>query len=198
MPGTAEFSICPNCLTVQKAATPAWHAMAERIYGGYDINHQSHGAEPRIFDSAKGSGPRSAILLRNFLDAVSLPEKGRLLDFGCANGNLLRNFHRLRPSWSLSGSELTDTWRETILALPAVEAFYSGPDPAYAGSFDVISLSHVLEHIPDPVPFLKNIARYLAGRGRILLAVPDLRQNPIDLIIADHCSHFDRNSLLTC
>ena len=38
----------------------------------YDINHQSHGAEPTIFDSAKGSGPRSLMLLRNFLDAVEL------------------------------------------------------------------------------------------------------------------------------
>jgi hypothetical protein len=34
----------------------------------YDINHQSQGAEPTIFDSAKSSGPRSLFLLRNFLE----------------------------------------------------------------------------------------------------------------------------------
>ena len=193
--GTAEFSICPNCLAVQKSVTPAWHAMAEQIYAGYDINHQSHGAEPMIFDSAKGSGPRSLILLRNFLDTAALGDEGRLLDIGCANGNLLKSFHSLRPSWKLSGSELLDTWKEVVLALPGVEHFYSGPTRLYAKPFDVISLSHVLEHVPDPIAFLKETAGYLSERGRILLATPNLRQNPIDLIIADHCTHFDEDSL---
>jgi 2-polyprenyl-3-methyl-5-hydroxy-6-metoxy-1,4-benzoquinol methylase len=194
--GTAEFCICLNCLAVQKVITPAWHAMAERIYAAYDINHQGHGAEPMIFDSAKGSGPRSLILLRNFLDAVELHPEGRLLDIGCANGNLLKSFHSLRPCWKLSGSELHDTWKDTILSLPGVEAFYSGANPPpNAGPYDVISLSHVLEHIPDPASFLKAIAGHLGPRGRILLALPNLRQNPSDLIIADHCTHFDERTL---
>jgi SAM-dependent methyltransferase len=193
--GAAEFSLCSHCLTVQKTATPAWQAMAEHVYANYDINHQSQGAEPTIFDSAKGSGPRSLILLRNFLETGELAEEGRLLDIGCSNGNLLQTFHSLRPRWKLSGAELVDQWKETVLALPGVEAFYSGPDPAYAGRFDVISLSHVLEHIPDPIPFLEAISGHLTPGGRLLLVVPNLRQNPSDLIIADHCSHFDEDSL---
>ena len=192
--GTADYAICSNCLTVQKAITPAWQAMGDRIYANYDINHQSQGVEPTIFDSAKGSGPRSLILLRNFLDIVALPERGRLLDFGCSNGNLLKSFHELRPGWKLSGAELVDQWRDTVLALPGVEAFYSGPKPTYDGKFDVISLSHVIEHIPDPVSFLKGLAGYLTPQGRILIATPNLRQNPIDLVIADHCTHFDEDS----
>lgn len=193
--GTAEYSLCSQCLAVQKTATPAWQAMAEHVYTNYDINHQSQGAEPTIFDSAKGSGPRSLILLRNFLDTGTLAEEGRLLDFGCSNGNLIRSFHSLRPRWKLSGAELVDQWKETVLALPGVEAFYSGARPAFAGRFDVISLSHVLEHIPDPIPFLEDLSGYLAPGGRLLLAVPNLRQNPSDLVIADHCSHFDEDSL---
>jgi SAM-dependent methyltransferase len=191
--GAAEYAICSQCLTVQKSSTPAWRAMADRIYANYDINHQSQGAEPTIFDSAKGSGPRSLMLLRNFLDTVTLPEEGRLLDIGCSNGNLLKSFHGLRPGWRLSGAELVDQWRETVLALPGVEGFYSGP-PAYDGKFDVISLSHVIEHIPDPVTFLQAIAGHLTPQGRILVATPNLRQNPSDLIIADHCTHFDEDS----
>ncbi|MGD9886061.1 MAG: hypothetical protein AB7F22_21760 [Reyranella sp.] len=44
-----------------------------------------------IFESAKGSGPRSLILLQNLLDIIDLPATGRLLDIGCANGTLLRS-----------------------------------------------------------------------------------------------------------
>jgi SAM-dependent methyltransferase len=193
--GAAEFSLCPRCQTVQKAVTPSWRAMVDRIYAGYDLNHQSLGAEPMIFDTAHGSGPRSQILLSNFLEAVDLPEKGRLLDIGCSNGNLLKSFHALRPSWKLSGAELSGTFRDAILALPAVEAFYAGAEPVYAGPYDIISLSHLLEHIPDPVSFLKAIAGQLSAHGRILVATPDFVQNPSDLIIADHCTHFDERSL---
>ncbi len=194
--GTAEYLLCGTCSTVQKAVTPAWQAMADGIYANYEINHQSLGAEPTIFDTAKGSGPRSLILLRNFLDKVDLPETGRLLDIGCSNGNLLKSFHALRPAWKLSGDELGDTWRDTVMALPGVEAFYSsGPQPSYVGVFDVITLSHVLEHVRDPVAFLKEKAGHLSEGGRILIASPDVRQNPIDLVIADHCTHFDEQSL---
>lgn len=31
--------------------------------------------------------------------------------------------------------------------------------------------------------------------GRILLTTPKLRQNPIDLVIADHCTHFEEAGL---
>jgi 2-polyprenyl-3-methyl-5-hydroxy-6-metoxy-1,4-benzoquinol methylase len=193
--GTAGFCFCPACGTVQKAVTPAWRAMTERIYARYDINHQGRGAEPMIFDSAKGSGPRSLMLLRNLLDAIDLPDSGRLLDIGCSNGNLLKSFHGLRPAWKLSGSELSDTWREAVTAMPGVERFYSGLDPDYAGPYDLVSLSHVLEHVTDPAGFLRRIAGQLGEGGRILIAVPDLGQNPMDLLIADHCTHFDNQSL---
>lgn len=193
--GATEYLLCSNCLAVQKAITPAWKAMTEVIYATYDINHQSMGVEPTIFDSAKGSGPRSLMLLRNLLDVVELPQQGRLLDFGCSNGNLLKSFHGLRPAWRLSGAELVDQWRDTVLALPGVEAFYSGQSHVYDGKFDVISLSHVLEHIPDPSSFLRAMSDHLTDGGRILLATPNLRQNSVDLVIADHCSHFDEDSL---
>jgi hypothetical protein len=49
--------------------------------------------------------------------------------------------------------------------------------------------------VPNPIAFLKETAGYLGERGRILLAMPNLRHNPIDLIIADHCTHFDEHNL---
>jgi 2-polyprenyl-3-methyl-5-hydroxy-6-metoxy-1,4-benzoquinol methylase len=193
--GSAEFGFCPACATVQKAVTPAWRAMTDRIYANYDINHQGRGAEPMIFDTAKGSGPRSLVLLQNVLGQIDVAPSGRLLDIGCSNGNLIKSFHGLRPAWKLSGSELSDTWRDAVTALPGVERFYSGLDPDYSGPYDIISLSHVLEHIVDPAAFLGRISGYLGDGGRILLAVPDLEQNPMDLLIADHCTHFDSRSL---
>jgi SAM-dependent methyltransferase len=44
------------------------------------------------------------------------------------------------------------------------------------GSFDVLIASHVIEHLPDPIGFLKSASRLLhPERGVVVLAVPDKR-----------------------
>ena len=56
-------------------------------------------------------------------------------------------------------------------------------------------MSHVLEHIPDPVAFLRSLRTHLTPDGLLYIAVPDIRQNPVDLFVLDHCTHFDERTL---
>jgi len=193
--GQVHWAVCPHCQTIQKVLDDDWHRMMEAIYASYDINHQAGGDEPRLFNTDFGSGPRSAILLKLVLSRIALPDAGRLLDVGCSNGNLLKTFHAERPRWRLFGSEISDGWRDTVQALPGVEDFYVGREPTFPLTYDVISLSHVVEHVPDPANLLRRLSASLAPGGFMVIATPNIRQNPIDLLIADHCSHFDENSI---
>lgn len=45
-----------------------------------------------------------------------------------------------------------------------------------AGRFDVVVASHVIEHTPDMLGFLKECERALKPSGRLVLAVPDRRR----------------------
>jgi SAM-dependent methyltransferase len=47
--------------------------------------------------------------------------------------------------------------------------------PEHLGTFDVVLMSHVLEHLPDPLRFLGDVARLLTPGGRISIAFPDKR-----------------------
>ncbi|MBV8752132.1 MAG: class I SAM-dependent methyltransferase, partial [Hyphomicrobiales bacterium] len=161
----------------------------------YRINHQAAGEEPRLFNTPFGSGPRTEILLKYLLRLIDLPAAGKLLDIGCSNGNLLKSFHRIRPEWELYGYEISDMWKEEVLALPGVCGFHAGPDVSYPFRYDLITACHVLEHVPNPAAFLRPLLANLAPAGRLVVIVPNIRQNPIDLLIADHCSHFDAESL---
>jgi SAM-dependent methyltransferase len=76
-----------------------------------------------------------------------------------------------------------------------VRDFYVGRTIDYPSQYDLITMSHVLEHIEDPAAFLRTLSRQLAPGGRLAILVPNIRRNPIDLLIADHCSHLDENSL---
>lgn len=51
-------------------------------------------------------------------------------------------------------------------------------------------MSHVLEHVPSPVSFLCNVRDHLSPEGYLIIAVPNWKQNPFDLLVVDHCFHF--------
>jgi hypothetical protein len=94
------------------------------------------------------------------------------------------------PGWSLAGTEQSDATRAIVERIPRVEALHTGALANIPGTFDVISLTHVLEHIARPSELLRTAAGKLRPRGTLFVQVPDARSNPFDLLIADHISHF--------
>jgi 2-polyprenyl-3-methyl-5-hydroxy-6-metoxy-1,4-benzoquinol methylase len=195
-PAGARLCVCGACGWVQKALDAAWHREVEAIYSGYDIYHQSEGVEQAVFDQDTGAAAaRSERLLRAVWAHLGLPAQGRLMDVGCGNGSLLASCHRLAPEWKLVGSELSDQHRERVAALPGVEAFCSGPVAEIPGQFDVITMNHVLEHIPDPADYLRGLREKLSPGAVLVVQVPNLLRNPFDLLVADHASHMISGTL---
>ncbi len=70
----------------------------------------------------------------------------------------------------------------------------------YFGTFDVVTMRHVLEHVPAPNQTLNQIHQVLTFYGRIVIAVPDIGSwlfkwlgkdwYPLDL--PHHFKHFDK------
>lgn len=191
------LAVCTACGLAQKPADAVWHAEAAAIYADYAIYHQSGGAEQRVFTVAAGhrAEPRSLRLLKQALPHLSLSAEGRMVDIGCGNGELLRSFSGLMPGWTLAGCELGDLHRGAIEAIPGVERLYVGSVAALPGRFDLVTMVHCLEHVPNPTGFLAMVREKLAPDGALLIEVPQWQSNAFDLVIADHCSHFTALSL---
>lgn len=169
----------------------AWHDDATRIYGNYQIYHQARGAEQSVFEQSSGQATaRSDRLLTQFQKHIPVPETGRLLDFGCGNGALLRAFGQRWPKWSMTGLEVNNRYRSIVESIPGVEQFLTGSLADVPGSYQLITLVHVLEHIPFPRPFIETLRTKLDTDGLVLVEVPDCEQNPFMLMIADHATHF--------
>lgn len=79
--------------------------------------------------------------------------------------------------------------REALLAA-GHEAYASLGDIPDA-QFDVVTLFHVLEHMPDPVGVLREIAARLSTDGRVIIEVPHAR----DLLLWLECDAFKRFTL---
>lgn len=61
-------------------------------------------------------------------------------------------------------------------------------------TFDLITAFHSIEHVLNPENTFKKLLKILSPKGCILVQVPDIEQNPYDLLVADHRSHFTEAS----
>jgi 2-polyprenyl-3-methyl-5-hydroxy-6-metoxy-1,4-benzoquinol methylase len=102
--------------------------------------------------------------------------RGELLDVGCGAGAFLVQMREL--GWSVRGLD-TDpgavaTAREQLGDVSVTQAAIEDLEPATA-QFDAITLSHVIEHLPDPARSLAHCVRLLRPGGWIVIATPNSR-----------------------
>ena len=98
----------------------------------------------------------------------------RLLDVGCGAGRRLERYRRL--GWKVCGIDISaravEACRRTGLEVHHGTVF-DAPYPA--GTFDVVCLDHVIEHLLAPARVLERPAEFLAPRGKIVLTSPNSR-----------------------
>lgn len=187
---------CRACGGVQKRMDAAWRTEIEQVYREYTIYHQSGGAEQPVFAAATGQGKaRSERIVERLVQSGLARERGRLLDVGCGNGALLRACSRLLPGWSLAGTEINDKYKAEVEAIPGVSVMQVGGAEPVPGEFDFVTLVHVLEHVPQPGEFLASLRAKLVCGGHLMVEVPHYVDNPFDLLIVDHSTHFSAEVL---
>lgn len=100
--------------------------------------------------------------------------KGRLLDLGCGAGAYLLEMQSL--GWEVEGVDFDPA----AVAAAKVHGLNvrSGclEDQRYpSGSFDVIMMFHVVEHLPRPIETLKEVLRVLKPGGELFLFTPNTK-----------------------
>lgn len=195
-PAGGRIGVCRSCGAVQKPADAVFLAEIDDIYRSYTIYHQAAGAEQAVFEQSSGlPASRSVKLLDTFRRHANLAPAGRMLDVGCGNGATLRAFGQVAPGWRKTGTEFDAKYRAEVESIPNTEPLHVGPVENVRGSFDVITMIHVLEHIVDPVAVLETLRGKLAPGGLLLIEVPHHPANPFELLIADHRTHFTADSM---
>jgi SAM-dependent methyltransferase len=132
----------PGALTAVTGLLTGHEALAGRLIrpGAFDVRGRKH-----ILDAACGNGRYSRFLLRH------ADSDAKLTTFDLSPKMLERARNRLK-------SERVTHAVADLTRLPYGDA-----------SFDAIVCGWVLEHLPDPRPGLRELARVLAPGGRLLL-----------------------------
>jgi SAM-dependent methyltransferase len=117
--------------------------------------------------------PASGVLARFDRARLALlgPPRGRLLDVGAGRGRFVAAARA--AGWSAEGVEPSARGVEAARAVYAVELERAALAEA-TGTFDAVTLWHVLEHLEEPDAALAHVASLLGPGGLLVIGVPNL------------------------
>jgi 2-polyprenyl-3-methyl-5-hydroxy-6-metoxy-1,4-benzoquinol methylase len=136
------------------------------------------------------------------IDRMVADKSARVLDVGCANGQMLAALSALGYR-NLCGVDPSPGCVQQALSIPGVSAIVGSLShmPDEAGPFDVLILSHVLEHVRDVKPALHYLERFVSAHALIYVEVPDASRyvdfawSPFQDFNSEHINHFSLVSL---
>ena len=99
------------------------------------------------------------------------PKKGTLLDIGAGTGDFL--LEAKKQNWITTGIEPNDKAKQ--IAIQKGVSFGTNLEELANESFDVISMWHVLEHVPNLEEHIAILKRLLKPNGTIIIAVPNFK-----------------------
>jgi len=105
---------------------------------------------------------------RRFLQFKSLLSNKKVLDFGCGWGGFLKFIHNAKL---LTGVELREECIFFIKKNIKKILIKNNPNNI-KDKYDVITMFHVLEHVPYQVKILKELKTKLSKNGKIIIEVP--------------------------
>ncbi len=114
-----------------------------------------------------------SIALKNKLNLINSlqPNKGKILDIGAGTGEFLSVAKN--DGWQTIGVEPSE--RAKSIAKNKGVSFVEETSELENHSFDVISMWHVLEHVPDLDKQIKELKRLLKPTGTLIIAVPNFK-----------------------
>ncbi|MFQ3682370.1 methyltransferase domain-containing protein [Roseiflexus sp.] len=117
-----------------------------------------------------------AAVYTNVVKRIVPLRTGRLLDIGCADGAFL--VAMARSGWDVYGVEPNEAVaRQANLRLKQFRSsrVFCGvlEEAGYvSGYFDLITLWHVIEHLPHPLATLREVRRLLRPGGQVIILTP--------------------------
>jgi SAM-dependent methyltransferase len=142
----------------------------------------------------------NSIRLREIRDVAP----GRLLDVGCGKGRFLAAARD--DGWQVVGVEFAPSLAASARLHEGVEVIAGDfLDAPLEGDFDVVTMWHVLEHLPDPPRAVARAVELLRPGGRLVVSVPNIDslqarlggEEWLHLDLPRHLFHFSPRSLAT-
>ncbi len=161
---------CPRCQFVRVAPIPQSEVLRDYYDKSYEVDREGYRRNVRKH------GRRDL----EFLEKLN--GTGRMLEVGSSWGFFLDGA-RIR-GWQVQGIELSDSavrWANERFGLNVTCGTIEDILLPEETAFDVVVAWHVIEHVQDPMSFLKTVRHRLRPGGLLALRTPNIRSLPARL-----------------
>lgn len=164
-----SLSQCSNCSFVFTNPRPDTNNL-EKYYQSEDYfshSKKKKGLITILYDLVKNYS-----LNRKFKLISSIKSTGKVLDIGCATGEFLNYFKN--KGWTCFGIEPAENPRNYAINNYQLDVVTENAlDSFEKESFDLITMWHVLEHVPNLNERIQQIDRLLKPDGLLIIALPN-------------------------
>lgn len=182
IPGSFNIVKCKNCGLIYIYPKPDdISKYYPNLYEPYNINQNDfyQSLSYTLMSSYYKDDQRKIDKLKSFFYQkiyTPLPKEfiGKILDIGCGNGMYLYNLKN--QGWDVYGIDPSNhavNFATNELGLEKVTQGFLEEIKYPDEFFDVITLNHVIEHLPDPNLTLKEIKRLLKRNGLFVITTPN-------------------------
>lgn len=178
----------------------------EDLYKYYEsVDYISHtdskkSAIDKLYQIVKGYTLNKKVKLINSFNT----EDKSILDVGCGTGDFLSKCKK--NGWNVVGVEPNENAKslaKTKLIINSISKIYTDLTEIKTEKFDVITLWHVLEHVPNLEVYISNIKKLLKPNGVLVIAVPNFKSYDASYYkqfwaafdVPRHLWHFSRKSI---
>ncbi len=191
-----QFVKCADCALVYQNPRPVFDDLRRRYgedYFSYELTNEA------AFFTLMRLGLRDIDFPAL---TAGLPSPRTFLDIGCATGMLIESMKG--EGWDARGVDVCRESAEYGMKNRGVPIFVGTLDEARFpdGTFNVVHFSHLIEHVPDPRAFLREVKRIIAPGGFAVITTPNVDGFQARLFrqawrsaIADHTLLFSKKTL---
>lgn len=179
-------TICRRCGLVWSNPRPSEEEVRRYYSREYRLDYKGQ-ATPSLRHIARSG--RGALNRYRSLSPFLKPGD-RVLDAGAGGGEVVYVLRKLGfYAVGLEPDEQYARHAREALGVPVSTGFVQ--DVSFpAGSFDVITMYHALEHVEDPVGILGTLRSWMAEGGLLLVEVPNVEARCISPVHRFHFAHF--------
>jgi SAM-dependent methyltransferase len=151
-----SYSQCAHCGTLSQSPMPSFQELASFYPTAY---HSFHNRTLMV-------RAKNALRLKRLRSMVS--GDGAILDYGCGDGSFMVEAAGSLPN-QMVGYEIAGEYEERTLANGRVVIIRGKPEDLFRSlpACQLITMNHVIEHLPSPIETISQLVRCLAPGGRL-------------------------------
>lgn len=184
--------ICKECGGIQHLVDDNYKIQIAKVFKEYETLYtKSFSADGKVINS------RLKNLYQKIGTSLQLPARGTMLDIGCGGGESLMYFGELFPEWDLYGMDIGEHFRESVMTIERVQAFFTTIAEVRESQkeFDFVSINYALCEVQNVIPILKMVHEVLSEQGILFVVDTDFSVQPYVVNTVEASVFFDKEML---